>query len=137
MGSKFGDKDISNTVVIDIGHMGDIQQIKTNSGITFYYISFGYKWSYFYIIGKRQDGKWIKYISSRETLEPYFAKRLDWGHAPNYPPLFKDGKISKNVYCQNDTIIVPYTNLSNDLNGEFRFKWDEAAQWFSVEQVKY
>ena len=132
---QFGDKNISNTVALDVGHMGNIQQIKTNSGITFYYISFGYKWGYFYIIGKRQDGKWIKYISSRETLKSYFPELLDWGHAPHYPPvIFKN---FKNISCQNDTIIVPYTNLSNDLNGEFRFKWDEKAQWFSVEQIKY
>lgn len=42
---------------------------------------------------------------------------------------------------QNDTIIVTYknyTDIGKMINqGEFRFKWDEKAQWFSVEQVKY
>ena len=129
---KFGDKNISNTIDIHIGHGGDIFQIKTNSGMVFYYISFGYKYGFFYIIGKRQDGKWIKYIYSPDIDDRYFGKNLYWSDAPMYVP-FQGATLS----CQNDTIIIPYHILKTNSKGEMRFKWDEKAQWFSVEQIKY
>ena len=43
------------------------------------------------------------------------------------------------VRCDGDTIVIEYVAGRRDTyrKGEFRFKWDEAAQWFSVEQVVY
>jgi len=44
----------------------------------------------------------------------------------------------RNYFVRGDTLIIEYKSLSGDKKiGEFRFKWDEAAQWFSVEQIKY
>lgn len=133
-GIKCGDKNISNSVLISTGPFGNILQIKNDSEITFYYMSFGYKYSHFYIIGKRKDGRWIKYIDSSEIEKKYSTKASFYG--PQYPPL-KGTKNLKNIYCQNDTIIVPYGDHGDVKLGEFRFKWDDAAQWFGVEQVVY
>ena len=125
---KFGDKNPSNAISIDVRHAGDgIMRIRTDEGITFYAIDFGYKYGTFYIIGKRKDGKWVKYIDSHVIDEKYLGKNLYWSDAPNY----------NGVSRQGDTIVVSYKILKSNTPGEFRFKWDEAAQWFGVEQVVY
>ena len=127
---KFGDKNPTNTVGIDVGHAGSgIIRIRTDEGITFYAIDFGYKYGAFYIIGKRKDGKWIKYIDSHVINEKYFGKHLYYADAPMY--------CDEPIYCQGDTIIVPYKIIKNNARGEFRFKWDERAQWFGVEHIVY
>ena len=44
---------------------------------------------------------------------------------------------------QGDTIILEFKHTDSTIKserettGEFRFKWDDAAQWFSIEQVVY
>ena len=49
----------------------------------------------------------------------------------------------KNIEIKNDTFVFPYykyywTNKNNHiLVGEIRCKWDENAQWFSVDNVVY
>lgn len=48
----------------------------------------------------------------------------------------------KNYYCKEDMIIIEYDNYNPNTKrmykeGEFRFKWDDAAQWFGIEQVVY
>lgn len=40
-------------------------------------------------------------------------------------------------YNTIDTIEVKNNRSDYVIEGEFRFKWDDAAQWFSVEQVVY
>lgn len=43
--------------------------------------------------------------------------------------------------CRNDSIVIVYRRWHwkgmSDPEGEFRFKWDDAAQWFGIEQVVY
>lgn len=40
--------------------------------------------------------------------------------------------------AQGDTLVMKYRAWSsNEEKGEFRFRWDENAQWFSVEQIVY
>lgn len=46
-----------------------------------------------------------------------------------------------NCYVQGDTVVIEY-QVSAFKQGyhkgeEIRFKWDESAQWFGVEQVVY
>ena len=44
---------------------------------------------------------------------------------------------------KNDSVTLSYfvkesaRSFRMNAGGEFRFKWDEAAQWFSVEHIKY
>ena len=133
-GVNFGDKDFSNTVALEIGYDGDIQQIKSGFGITFYSIYFGYKYSSFYLIGRSKDGKWAKYLDSREDIEKKFFKPeiegfLGYWEKPHY---------LNEISCEGDTIILPYDWINdNKTQGEFRLKWNDNAQKFNVEQVKY
>lgn len=131
--TKFGDKDVSNTVDIAVGYSGTIHQIKSDSGITFYSIQYGYKYSSFYIIGKRQDGKWIKYIDSHNVEKMYYK-----GEVENFLGYWEKPHYTNKVICNGDMITMPYDWLGKEkIKGEFRFKWDTAAQWFSVEHVVY
>ena len=131
---KFGGKD--NYVVNEI-LWSSIYKIETNSGITLYILYHTYKFNIrFYIIGCRQDGKWVKYIDSQSILDKYFGKNLyDWGKESGHYN-FEDV-----ISCKENVIIAPYyrNNGTNGISrlGEFRFKWDEKAQWFSVEHIKY
>ena len=131
--SRFGDKDKSNTVYVPIGAYGNILKIKTNERITFYSIRFEYCVTHLTIIGKRKDGKWIKYIDSKNISKNYF------GGKDSYK---EDGGIMyKQPICQNDEIIVQYYRWhwkgTSVPEGEFRFKWNDSAQWFGIEQVVY
>ena len=51
----------------------------------------------------------------------------------------EENEITIKVTCSNDELILTYWIGGKQCigKGEFRFKWDEAAQWFSVEQVAY
>ena len=39
----------------------------------------------------------------------------------------------ENYFCNGDTVTIKYKHK----NTEFRFKWDDAAQWFGIEKVTY
>ena len=85
----------------------------------------------YFIIGKRQDNVWVKYIDIPDITKRYFGKNrlISYSH-----PVIK-----------NDTIIFEHSMINQKPGGrlefvkagEFRFKWDDAAQWFGVEQVVY
>ena len=87
------------------------------------------------ILGKRGD-KWVVYLDSKKLSEKYFGGKdgykLDGGVLYDVPT------------CAGDTIVVTwrrwhwYNNGGiSEPEGEFRFKWDDAAQWFAVEQIIY
>ena len=129
---KFGDKNVSNTIAdIGVGSGGEILQIKTDEGITFYSIRFMYQTSDLTLIGRRKDGKWVKYIHSKDISKMYFGGK-DGYREPN-------GVIYEQVTVQGDTLIMQYSRFETyrKFEGEFRFKWNEAAQWFGVEQIIY
>ena len=137
--SKFGDKKIENTVSVNTGDPGYIRLIKSDGGVTLYLMSCysqmsrarGYQWIHT-LIGKRQDGQFVKFFDTTE-----FSKRY-----------FKDSGIRNinfaDCIVQGDTIILKFKYFANrtdtdikPTSGEFRFKWDDKAHWFGVEQVAY
>ena len=122
-----GGKNLNNTIPIKI--LNDwIYKIDSDSGITIYAIRFFYgPDSEFTIIGKKNDGTFIKYIDTRDISKKYFGINTEGGASPIVYNIPKS---------EGDTIIISYDN-KNKKNGEFKFKWDEAAQWFSVEQIIY
>lgn len=84
------------------------------------------------ILGSR-GGKWVVFVDSKKLSEKYF------GGKDSYKT---DGGVLYDVpTCAGDTIVVVYRRWhwggESAAEGEFRFKWDDAAQWFSVEQVIY
>lgn len=130
---RLGSKDISNTIGITLGHFGKILKIKTDQFATFYSIRFSYCTSHLHIIGKDKNGKWIRYIDSKKINDKYF----------NGKDAYKEdgGVIYDQPICRDDSIVVVYRRWHwkgmSEAEGEFRFKWDDKAQWFSVEQVIY
>lgn len=105
----------------------DISKITTDKKITLYYLDYSYKYTYFAVIGRFSDGKWVKFFDSESLNDKYFGKN----NLPHYNKL----------KCTGNTLIISYKQGYPSKNkeniGEFRFKWDEAAQWFGVEQVIY
>ena len=135
--SRFGSQDVKNAVQVWIGIPTIIWKIKTDSDITFYMLEHGdasgLVGTSHTLIGKRKDGSFVEYFYTYEVKRRYFDKKIrrnlisdEWGK----------------YFFDEDTIILrygKYMGYNNDLElfGEFRFKWDDAAQWFGIEQVVY
>lgn len=76
------------------------------------------------LLGRLSNGDWARYFDSIEIEKQYLQPT-------------KDIYIT-NVYCKDDTIIIDIENgRIHSKIGEFRFKWDDSAQWFGVEHVVY
>ena len=139
---KFGGK---NNFLVKEMTGRDILKIESNEGLTIYvlYRQFMY-FAYLDIIGCRPDGTWVKYINFKQLEKQFFEELskkymidLAYGNHGNKLEYYYDGNF---IYTKNDTIIVLYSlwkGWDRLQKGEFRFKWDEKAQWFGVEQVVY
>ena len=137
----FGGKDIRNTVPIESFVFGEeIFKITTNESITFYMIHTSYDLpdeTWWTLIGRRKDGVWVKYFESAEIEKKYFSSH---GNVWEGQSICCD-----NFRVNGDTIIIEYSRYHKNSGkhgnlikeGEFRFKWDDATQWFGVEQVVY
>lgn len=122
--ANFGNKQMNSYVPINDVTFKTIYCIKSDSGITLYPIVRGHSYVDLTIIGKRQDGTFVKYIDGERITNAYFGMNT----FPNYE--YDKARIS------GDTIIVPYCiDGVSKIRGEFRFKWNDKAQWFGVEKV--
>ena len=130
---KFGDENISNTVEVN-PISARIYKVNNSKNKTIYIVdtrwgsassfwrNFGYD-----VIGKMDNGKWVKYFSVSGSFNPR---------------TFNADKVSphpENLICKDDTIIIEFYPNSHDGKKvyEMRYKWDEKAQWFGIEQIKY
>ena len=126
---KIGGQDINNTMSDNI-LISTIYKIKSDEGITLYpiYKTYGPEFDYF-IIGRRADGRFVKYIDTREITKRYFG----WDVYGASPATYK------NLTAQGDTLIMRYhyRNRANRTitEGRFIFKWDDNAQWFGVDRT--
>ena len=80
----------------------------------------------YFLLGRRQDGEWIKYFDASEFLKKYFGE-------DRFVSLTK-------AYCKTNSITIDVEKFHiNDRRkvGALRFKWDNVAQWFSVEKIVY
>ena len=134
---KIGSNDIKNTLDIKL-LWASIFKINSKNEQPMYFIrrddSIPEIHYQYVLIGRGLDGSWKKYFDTEELCRKYMGR-------------------SSNVAIQkieliNDMIIAYYarSNYEYDHNfyarkvnerGEFRFKWDNKAQWFGVEQVIY
>lgn len=129
--ARVGGRDFSNT--IDVFLQSDvIFRMNTDSNIKLYGFHYGHSCQSFYtIVGTTSLGKFVKYIDTREITKRYFGEKA-----------VKSIKFYELSY-QGDTIVIPYRFISGaygtdiSTEGEFRFKWDDSAQWFSIEQIVY
>ena len=124
-----GGEEVSNTFSIPSIENFSISRIKNDSNTKMFMIELGndVHWEDGYVIfGKKADGRFVKYFNTYEIRNKYFG---------NSDIAFGD------IIFNNDTIIIFYEQQTSPRRytkvGEFRFKWDDAAQWFSVEQIKY
>ena len=125
--SRLGGEDINNAVQVGIGIPTKLSVIGTDTGMLLYlltdYDPSGLTGPTQTIIGKSSDGTYVKYFDTRSMKQQYFSD----------PRRFH---FSDSILFYKDTIIIPYYNTgSKEQRGEFRFKWDDKAQWFGVEQV--
>ena len=122
----FGGKDIANTVS-DNFIIFDVFKINTDEGITIYplYKVHGPEFDYF-IVGRRADGRFVKYIDTRELTKRYFG----WDGTSASPVTYHD------LSTQGNALIMKYQRYGYKqlIEGTFYFKWDDNAQWFGVEQ---
>ena len=105
-----------------------INKIKNDGGISLYLIrndGSGVSSTNYTVIGRRKDGIWVKYFDTKELKKKYFGS-------------------SRRIYlsdctCIDDTIVINVEKMDRGRIkiGEFRFKWDDKAQWFGVEQIIY
>lgn len=113
-----------------------IFRIDSDSALKFYAIRFDYCVTDLKILGTSKDGKQVVYVDSKKLSEKYFdgkdAYKLDGGVLYDVPT------------CAGDTIIVQYRRWHwfnnggiSEPEGEFRFKWNDAAQSFAVNHIKY
>ena len=99
----------------------------------FYVLYHNYCVSHLHILGKQKNGKWVVYIDSKKLSNKYFGGK----------DAYKEdgGVIYDEPTCREDSIVVTYRRWhwkgTSKPEGELRFKWDESAQWFGVEQVVY
>ncbi len=122
----FGDKNKNNTIKDNFLYF-QLYKINTNEGITIYplYKSYGPEFDYL-IIGRRADGRFVKYIDTREITKRYFG----WNGESASPVMYR------NLSVQNDTLTMEYQRYGNKqrIQGKFYFKWDDKAQWFGIKQ---
>ena len=133
---KFGAKNESNTITIHARVYFEIFKLASNERGNFFVIKDRYdllESEKYILLGKKKDGTFVKYFDTEELRKKYFGKQ--W-----------QGIWFRGIKAQDDMIIVHYQrNLdgrkmqidSADERGEFRFKWDERAQWFGVEHIVY
>lgn len=132
--SKYGGEDIRNTLDVGTG-ITDLRLMRTDSGITLYLFTNhdagGFNGTTHIVLGKRKDGTFVQYFDTRKIKNEYFAQPREFW-------------LADDVIVRGDTIVIPYKWLENpvpggrDKNvGEFRFKWDDKAQWFGIEYLKY
>ena len=139
---KFGDKDAKRTVSLMAGE-GEyvtIYKIKNTGDVTLYLLrSQGSVagTTIYVLLGRRSDGVFVKYFDMEDINIKYFGlQKNKYGTTKGMRnPWYK------NCRCQGNTITIEYERSHGRTGyvkeGEFRFKWDEKAQWFGVEHVVY
>lgn len=124
---KMGGSNIEDTIILPMGfpHSCSIYQVHNNSDIKMYLLEYdkgavpSYK-----LIGKRQDGKWVKYFETT-AAEQYYGMNLAFCHK---------------FYLNNDSIVFEYgkydiVEKKFVTHTELRFIWNDSDQWFGVENI--
>ena len=128
---KFGGK---NNYILNLdGSDKEVFKIENEGGINLYVIYHNYCVTDLKILGTQKNGKWVNFIDSKKISADYFdgndAYKNDGGVIYDIPT------------CRDEKIIVQYRrwhwNGESEPEGEFQFKWNDAAQLFNVEHIIY
>lgn len=139
-GNLFGARDKSYTVALEIGEGLNctIYNVKNNSGRAMYMLEHSGPvagTTTYILIALTEDGKILKYIDTTNVLKDYFGR----------DKVSVKGPWFKNATVSGDAVRIKYeypvynqvTKKYDKYYGEFIYTWDENAQWFGVEHVKY
>ena len=126
---RIGGSNIEDTLILPMGfpHSCNIYQIQNDLGIKMYLLEYdkgavpSYK-----LIGKRQDGKWLRYFETT-AAEQYYGMVRAYCH---------------NFSLQDNTIIFEYGRYDVAekkflTSTELRFIWNDSDQWFGVNKIDY
>ena len=129
-----GGSDINSLIDVNLLYT-EISKISTDEGITMYMLHDSYdlpEEDRFILIGRRNDGKWVKYFDSSEMGRRYFNNE-GWGLA------FSDFKVIESEVILNyerNFLQEPISRgRKSDEYGKFIFSWDKTKQWFAVRRV--
>ena len=88
-------------------------------------------------LGQQNDGKFVKYIDCDDINERYFNRhKNEYGTtAGKYALYYNEIWIDRDAIVINYQLTAPREAYKDA--GKFILRWDEAAQWFSIEQVVY
>lgn len=120
---KVGSESILNTVDTRLAYT-TIYQITTDSDLVLYAIEECEPTGDYTIVGQRADGKFVKFISTEDIKLQYFGR------------IYGTYQLA-HIKVLGDKIVIPFGKEWRYPIGEFVFKWDESAQWFSIEKVVY
>lgn len=135
-GGKTYFSDLNKTkVIIQYVAVGtDIYTVKNDSNLILYFLEATEQFMFgphrYILCGYRQDGKFVVYFDTNDIIKNYGISNGDNKYLSFAKPVFYGNaiKIVYNVHHNKK-------DLTND--GELIFKWDEGAQWFSVNHVVY
>lgn len=117
---RVGASDKSNTIQTTCG---PIYRINTDRGITLYLLPGEDEGIAFTLIGKREDGRYVKYVDGDAIYRTYYNQYYSFLNT---------------FEVKGDSIIVRY-GISDAINNIpeliVKLKWDEAAKWFSYERI--
>ena len=126
---KIGGSNIEDTLILPMGfpHSCNIYQISNDLGIKMYLLEYdkgavpSYK-----LIGKRQDGKWVRYFET-VAAEQYYGMTRAFCH---------------NFSLQGNAIAFDYGRYDAAekkfiTSTELKFTWNDSDQWFGVNQISY
>lgn len=131
----FSDKNNSKKVEHSVFLNASIYSVHSDVGMKLYLVEeftahmFG---PHRYILcGYRQDGKFVIYFDTDKVIRDYGIAGGQNIYLSFDKPIFSGDliKIAFNVHTNK------YSDLKKD--GEFNFVWNNQAQWFSVDYVKY
>ena len=127
---KFGGQ---NNYVVSLGRGAKkIYRIDSDEGLTLYVID-TFRFGGIDIIGRQKNGKWFSYVDSDVLTDKYFNGKMAYQ--------WIGGVLYGRVHVAGDTVTIPYSYQLDGgemiEEGELRFKWDDAAQGFSIEKVVY
>ena len=115
---KIGNSNKSNTIQTTCG---TIYKINTDKGITLYFLPGEEEGIAFTLIGRREDGRYVKYVDGDAIWRTYYNQ---------YYSFYNTFEV------KGDSIIVRYgIPVKNMRDLIVKLKWDDAAKWFSYERI--
>lgn len=133
----FGNREgnIGANLMAGEGDCVKINVLKNDGGITLFFVACNgcvVGTEHYVMMGYGKDGKFVKYLDVGEVAEKYLGKGS----------FCMKGCFLRKYYCRGNTIVVEYVDPKISKNyqtpvGEFRFKWNDKAQWFGAEHIVY